>query len=287
MALRAKKADPIEKRLKMFLFGDYGVGKTYAAIQFPRAYVFDCERGTDNYADVLNKANSVRLQTVSSEEVIEELRALQTEQHDFRTVVIDPITTLEADIVERAGKKYKADEKEGGDMRVWRDRDATLKRMANLIFRLDMNVIMTAHGKIDYGPNMVKLGLTFDGWKRLPYMFDLVLELRREGEDRMALVKKTRLAEFKDGERFKFSYDEIQKRCGAVIEKAATPIVLATAAQVAELNRLLSIVKLDEGTTDKWMQKAGVDDFADMTGDVIAKCINFVMGKLNAGKEGQ
>ena len=290
MALKAKKADPVAKRLKLFMFGDYGVGKTTAAIQFPQAYVFDCERGTDNYADTLNASNSVRLQTVSAEEVIEELRALQTERHDYRTVIIDPITTLESDIVERANQKYDATAKEGGDMRVWRDRDATMKRIANLIFRLDMNIIMTAHGKVDYGPNMTKLGMTFDGWKRLPYMFDLVLELKREGTDRVAHVKKTRIKEFTDGEKFGFDYAEILRRCGAILEKDATPLVLATAEQVAELTRLLEIIKLPDGTTDKWLQKAGVDVFADMPSDAIAKCITFVKSKLTTtdttGKDG-
>jgi flagellar biosynthesis GTPase FlhF len=46
MALRAKKPEAVEKRLKLFMYGPAGVGKTTAAIQFPNAYIIDCEKGT-------------------------------------------------------------------------------------------------------------------------------------------------------------------------------------------------------------------------------------------------
>jgi len=44
--LRARKPEAVVKRLKMFMFGPAGVGKTTAAIQFPNSYIIDAERGT-------------------------------------------------------------------------------------------------------------------------------------------------------------------------------------------------------------------------------------------------
>jgi hypothetical protein len=59
-------------------------------------------------------------------------------------------------------------------------------------------------------------------------------------------------------------------------------VALATPAQVRELKNLLEVVRLAEGTTDKWLSKAGVDDFEDMSGDAIEKCITFVKERLPA-----
>ena len=41
--LRARKPEAVVKRLKMFMFGPAGVGKTTAAIQFPKSYIIDGE----------------------------------------------------------------------------------------------------------------------------------------------------------------------------------------------------------------------------------------------------
>ena len=49
IVLRARKPEAVYKRLKLFMFGPAGVGKTTAAIQFPNSYIIDCERGAENY----------------------------------------------------------------------------------------------------------------------------------------------------------------------------------------------------------------------------------------------
>ena len=276
MALRAKKPETVEKRLKMFLFGSYKVGKTTAALHFPSAYIIDGEKGTvhDQYGKLMEKNGSVVMHTADVDEVIEEVRTLGIEKHSYRTIVIDPITTIESDLIEKAEKEFGA-----GDMRIWGKRDRQLKRLVNLLNRLDMNVIVTAHGKIDYGQNMARLGTTYDGWKRWPYVFDLIVELERRGTERVAIVRGTRIETFADGEVFPWSYPEFQRRY-PIIDKDPIPVVLATADQVAELRRLIEIVRLPEGTTEKWLVAAGVDCFEDMDGDKIAKCIASVNAKL-------
>jgi hypothetical protein len=152
----------------------------------------------------------------------------------------------------------------------------------NLLNRLDMNVIATAHGKIEYDKDMKRIGSTFDAWKRWPYMFDLIIELERRGNERVAIVRGTRIPSFADGEVFPWSYAEFQQRYPQ-IDQESQPVVLANAEQIAELNHLLSVVILPPDQTDKWLAKAGVETFDDMSADQVAKCIAFVKAKLENG----
>ena len=62
-ALRAKKPEAVTKRLKLFMFGPAGVGKTTAAIQFPNSYIIDCEKGTENYDKIITQSGSSVFQT--------------------------------------------------------------------------------------------------------------------------------------------------------------------------------------------------------------------------------
>lgn len=278
--LKAMKPENIKKRLKLFEFGSYKVGKTLSALSFPRVYLIDTERGAvhDQYVRMIRDGGSAVLQSSDVDEITEEVRSLGTEKHDYQTLVIDPITTVETDLIEKAEKQFGA-----GDMRIWGLRDRKLKRLINLMNRLDMNVILTAHGKIDYGPNMVKLGTTYDGWKRWPYEFDLILELERRGTERMAIVRGTRLETFTDGEAFPWSYAEFQRRY-PYLDAPVTPVILATAEQVRKLQGLLETIRLPEDTLEKWLSKAQVEAMEDMSCEQIEKCIKFCEDKFEVKK---
>jgi len=274
--LRAKKPQAVVKRLKLFMFGPAGVGKTTAAIQFPNSYIIDCERGAENYDKLITASGSAVFQSNDITEVVAEVKNLLTEKHDYRTLVIDPITPVYNDLLE------KCEQRVGTDFgRHYGEANKQMKRLANLILALDMNVIVTAHAKTEYGENLRKLGYTFDGWRQLDYLFDLVVELGKKGRKRFGKVVKTRIETFPDEEVFEWSYDAIKQRYDAhVLEKQADVMQLASPAQVRELSELLSIVRLPEGTTDKWLSKAGVDTWEDMPADAIAKCIDYVKNRL-------
>jgi len=274
--LRARKPEAVTKRLKLFMFGPAGVGKTTAAIQFPNSYIIDAERGTENYDKLITASGSSVFQTTDVNEVVQEVKALLTEKHDFRTLVIDPITPIFNDLLE------KCETQVGSDFgRHYGAANKTMKRLANLIMNLDMNVIVTAHAKAEYGENLRKLGYTFDGWKQLDYWFDLVVELGKKGKKRMARVAKTRIETFPDEDVFEWSYDAIKKRYDAsILEREAQQVALATPDQVKELKELLHVVRLPEGLVDKWLAKAQVDTFEDMPADMINKCIEYVKNRL-------
>lgn len=274
--LRARKPEAVTKRLKLFMFGPAGVGKTTAAIQFPNSYIIDAERGTENYDKLITASGSSVFQTTDVNEVVQEVKALLTEKHDFRTLVIDPITPIFNDLLDKCETQVGAD-----FGRHYGAANKTMKRLANLIMNLDMNVIVTAHAKAEYGENLRKLGYTFDGWKQLDYWFDLVVELGKKGKKRMARVAKTRIETFPDEDVFEWSYDAIKKRYDAsILEREAQTVALASTEQVREIKDLLHVVRLPDGLVDKWLSKAQVDTFEDMPADTIAKCIEYVKNRL-------
>ena len=274
--LRARKPEAVHKRLKLFMFGPAGVGKTTAAIQFPNSYIIDCEKGTENYDKLITASGSAVFQTTDIHEVVAEVKALLTERHNFRTLVIDPITPIYNDLLEKCELKV------GSDFgRHYAEANKVMKRLANLVMALDMNVVVTAHAKKEYGQNLSVIGQTFDGWRQLDYWFDLVMELGKRGKKRYAKVVKTRVEAFPDEDVFEWSYDAIKKRYdNAMLEKPAEAVRLATPDQVREIKELLAVVRLPEGTTDKWLAKAGVDVWEDMPADALAKCIEYVKNRL-------
>lgn len=278
--LRAKTPEQIVKRPKLMLFGEAGVGKTLAACQFPRNYICDGERGAENYADAIKKSGSVLFQTSDCDELVAEVRTLLTEDHEYRTITIDPVTPFFTDLLEKAERKVGT---EWG--RHYGEANKTMKRLTNLLMMLDMNVICTCHAKAEYGDEMKKIGVTFDGWRKLDYVFDLVLQLERRGGSRVAIVRKTRLAAFPDGEVFDWSYEEISKRAGIeTVEAKAKTVPLASKEQVEHIEKLLKVVQLAEGTAEKWLSKAGVDGWADMTTEQIAACIKSCEKRIKEAK---
>jgi hypothetical protein len=275
-ALRAKPPEAISKRLKLLMYGPAGVGKTTAAIQFPSSYIIDCEKGTENYAHLIKASQSVVFHTTDFNEVVAEIKSLLTDKHEFRTLVIDPMTTMYNDLVD------KCEQKVGQDFgRHIQAANKQFKRLINLMYQLDMNVCVTAHSKAEYGQNMAKLGITYDGFKAMDYMLDLVIELGKKGKKRFGKVVKTRIESFPDEESFEWSYQAIKDRYdNETLEKEATAVTLANPEQVAQLKGLIDTVRLPDGIVDKWLSRAGVETFDDMPAETIAKCIAFVQNRI-------
>jgi hypothetical protein len=283
MALRGKPPEAIKKRLKCLFFGAPSVGKTTAAIQFPKPYLIDCERGAENeqYARHLKASGGSIFQTVVFEEMVEEVRQLLTTKHQFQTVIIDPVTTVYNDLADKAEREVGS---EFG--RHHAEARKRWKRLGNLLMRLDMNVILTSHEKTLYaeGQTMTAIGKIYDGPKGLDYLFDLVFEIQKRGKDRVGTVRKTRVESFPEGDVFPFSYDEIAKRYGRdALEHDAQVVVVAPPKRVAELKRLLELMKLPEEKTQKWLDKAQANDWSELSVDEVEKCIDY-LAKLAAGK---
>jgi hypothetical protein len=278
MALRAKKPEAIEKRLKALFYGTSGVGKTTAAISFPKVYLIDTERGSENsqYTDKLSKNGGVIFQTTDFDEVITEVKSLLTEKHEYKTLVIDPLTTLYNDLLDKSALKNGT---EFG--KHYADANKKVKHLMNLLLRLDMNVIITSHAKNEYGQNLSVLGSTFDCYKKIDYLMDLVFEISKRGKDRVGIIKKSRIESFPDTETFPFSYDEIANRYGrSVLERDAVAQELATEDQVKELLRLIDLIKVPVEIYQKWLDKSCSEKWEEMPKDAIQKCIDHLASKI-------
>ncbi len=278
MVLRAKKPEAIEKRLKALFYGSAGVGKTTAAIQFPKPYLIDTEKGAENdqYTKLLENSGGVIFQTSDFDEVVKEVKSLLTEQHEYKTLIIDPLTTLYNDLLDKSALKN------GTDFgRHYADANKKVTHLINLLLRLDMNVIITSHAKAVYGDNMAVLGNTFDCYKKLDYLFDLVFEIQKRGKNRVALIKKSRIESFPDTETFDFSYTEVAKRYGKdILERDAIAQELADNDQVKEVLRLIDLIKVPEEMYRKWLDKSGSEKWEEMPKDAIQKCIDHLKSKI-------
>lgn len=283
MALRAVKPTTVQKRLKALFYGYSGAGKTTAAISFPKVYLIDTEKGSENdqYVQKLSDNGGVVFHTADFDELMKEVKALLTEKHEYKTLVIDPLTTLYNDLLDKSALKNGTDYGKH-----YSEANKRMKHLLNLLVRLDMNVIITSHAKNEYGNNMAVLGQTFDCYKKLDYLFDLVFEVQKRGKERIGFIKKTRIESFPDGETFPFSYDEIAKRYGReILERDAVAEKLATKEQVLRLKSLIDLYKEPEEVVQKWLDKANATTLDEMNESVISKLINHMESKSTAKGE--
>jgi hypothetical protein len=286
MALRAKKPEATRKRLKLFLFGSAGVGKTTAAISFPRCYLIDTERGAENdqYVGKLAEVGGQSYFTNDLDDLILEVNSLLSEKHKFQTLIIDPLTVPYNDALDKEARRLANKEDPAGTAfgRHKQVPDRKVKHLCNLLLRLDMNVIITSHAKGEWKNGAPTGTDTFDCYGKLDYLFDLVLNLQKRGKERVGKVIKTRIAGFEESEVFPFSYDEIANRYGRdVLETDAVPQSLATAEQVAEVVRLVELLKVPAETQEKWLDKALAANWAEMPADSIGKCIDWCKSQIN------
>ncbi len=291
MATKLKAVDPKTTepaKPKIMVFGKAGVGKTWTSLDFPSVYYIDTEGGASRkqYTDKLKASNGVYFGIEQGSQlfdnVIDEVKALATEKHDFRTLILDSGSKLydlaRQSAAESGGDEYGRDKKEA---------NKPARKLMSWLQRLDMNIIIICHEipswGIDAKGDRTQIGVTFDAWAKLDYDLDLVLNIQKLGPKHLAKVSKSRLEEFPESTSFEWSYEEFAKRYGKdVIEGKSTQIVLASSEQLAELNTLLEVVRLPDGETDKWLKKANAESFAEMDSVKIAACINMLKTKVKS-----
>lgn len=271
---------------KILIYGKPGAGKTWTSLDFPSCYYVDCEGGADlaHYTEKLRQAGGVYFGieqgSLDFSNVIGQIQALATEKHEYKTVIIDSITKIFNNEIAKEAEKLGDKNAFGADKK---PAIALMRQLVSWIQRLDMNVILIAHEKPLWGMvnnQRAEIGVTFDAWEKLEYELHLALNIVKLPSKRNAIVKKSRLIGFTDGEAFEWSYQEFAKRYGKdILETEATQLVLATEEQLAELKILLELVKLPEGQVEKWFAAANAASFAEMDSDKIAKIITHVKEK--------
>lgn len=289
LAVSPESVEP--RKPKVLIYGPPGVGKTWTALDFPGVYYFDTEGGADltHYREKLRAAGGMYFGpdqgSLDFETVIGQVEALATEKHQYKTMVFDSITKLFNTAIADEQARLGSDDVFGASKK------PAIRQMTKLIRwinRADMNAVIISHqkdawGKDEKGKREI-IGQTFDAHEKLEYDLHLVLRISKLGAGvnakRFAHIGKSRLQGFPEGERFDWSFPEFSTRYGKdVIEKEVRPVVLASPEQVAELKRLLDIVKSD-GLTEKWLKKAEVDSLEEMDAETIEKCLNYLKEKI-------
>lgn len=294
--LKAKEPDPkAPGKAKGLLFGPTGVGKTWLALSFPKPVMFDTEGGAKlgHYQQRLKDAGGAYLGprdgTLEFDFLIEQIDALSTEKHGYKTLVVDSITKIFQTAIQKESERLGVKDVFGASKK---PAVAMMRKLIGRIDRLDMNVWFIAHETTEWGQvdgKREEIGKIPDVWDKLPYELDLTLRIQKHSSTlRTATVYKTRLTGFPDGERFDLlrgkddvGYSEFISRYGKdFIEGEVKTIVIATPEQVDAIKRLLGVVNVPETEIEKVLTKAGVDDWASLTFDQAAATIKWIEGKV-------
>lgn len=280
----------IKERLKLFVYGAPGVGKTLTSLAFPKPYYIDTESGGNKlaYRKILKESGGSYLAANDYDQIIGQIRALMSEKHDYKTLIIDPITVLYHDLIANYektigtdyGKSYQAANKD-------------IRRLSNLLMKLDMNVVVTAYAKPEYKTEkasngktaLVNNGNTFDCPKPAAHIFDLLLEIGysdKNNKQSNAYVKKTRYQkDFPMSSTFPFSYESLSSRYdGDCLNAVAEPVKFASKEQVAELTGLTEALHWPVDKITKWLVAAGADSFEEMTADQVQKCTDLLKKQI-------
>lgn len=272
-----------QSKSKILIYGKPGVGKTWTSLDFPSVYYIDTEGGANlrHYSKKLKLSGGKYFGPDQGAqdfgEVISQLKALATEDHPYKTVIIDSLSKIYnneiAKEMERLGDKDAFGASKKVAVRLTR-------QLINWIDRIDLNVILICHEKILWA-NGEQAGVTFDAWEKLEYELNLCLNILKIGDLRKARVAKTRLEGFPDGKLFDWSYDEFAKLYGReILEGKAKVLVLSTPEQIEEVKYLVDLLKIDTETIAKWMDKARSESWAEMESSKIQACIDMLKKKL-------
>jgi hypothetical protein len=271
----------------MIIFGPSGVGKTWFGLSFPKPYYLDTEGGADlkHYQARLKEAGGAYMGpadgTLDFNAVLQEIQTLATEKHGFKTLIIDSITKLYQMAISLEAEKLGDKDAFGASKK---PAIAFMRRLVSWIDRLDMNVVLIAHESSEWGMvngQRSEIGKMADVWEKLVYEIDLSLQCQRRGPRRVALVKKSRLTGFPEGECLDLEYADFATRYGKdFIEAEAKPITLSTPEQVSEIGRLLEAVKVDPDFMEKCLVKAGCAETSELNEEQAGKIIALLRKKL-------
>lgn len=283
-AIDPQDAEP--SKPKILIFGKSGVGKTWASLDFPSVYYIDTEGGANrkHYTDKLKASGGKYFGpeqgSQSFQGIIEEVKALATEDHPYKTLVLDSGSEVydlaKQEAADTGGDDYGRDKKEA---------NKPARKLTSWLKRIDMNVIIIAHQIPEWGIDAEgkrsQIGDTFDAWTKLDYQLDLALQIKKSGPRRFAKVTKSRLEEFPEASTFDWSYENFAKLYGKeVIEGETKALVLVTQEQLAEYKTLLSLWKMPAGQEKKWLEAAKVESMEDIDFDKMKKIIDYIKQQL-------
>lgn len=277
------------ERIIACIAGASGSGKSFFVANLHNALIYDTDIGGGlAYADArIAKNKSERIEASTYAEIEDDLKRRQKNGSlaKFNTLAIDHVTALHqaAQIAHNPTASQDYGRANEAATREWR-------KVRNFCRTCDFNLIVTAHLKGRFDQDK-QVGQQPDGAKNIEGDMSIVLYLnkaektlppseaivqkwRRDPDDPRGAIPPT----------FKLTMENFVKLHGnGALSAPREPVALATAEQVSEINRLVGVVKLPEGTTDKWLKKAGVESFEEMPATIIQACIDHTKKTLTTG----
>ena len=153
MSILATAGKPQNRPVAITILGDAGLGKTSLAASFPKPIFIRSEDGLRSVPEKMMPDAFPLIKSV--EELWAQLTALIREEHEYQTLVIDTITTLDTiftdHVLESDPKKPKSINQAHGGYGAGRDMIASLHRRvrnaAGMLMDRGMNVVFVAHAE--------------------------------------------------------------------------------------------------------------------------------------------
>jgi AAA domain len=265
----------------IMLSGEAGTGKTYFSLNWPAPYFIDTESGAtrEQYVKRLKEAEGVYFGPEQGSQdfqgVLGQIRELATTKHPYRTLVIDSFSklyNLEAAAAEdRIGSDFGKDKREA---------DKPTRKLLTWLERLPMNVILICHQKDKWERRereLIYVGSTYDGYKKLHYELDLWLQTKMVGTKRFATIAKSRIDAFPAFTDINLDFPTFEKLYGAsVIDEEVAPIILSTPEQVDQIKKLVEAIRITEEEMDKYLAKLQATEIEDLSKENATKLLEYL-----------
>jgi len=288
-------------RAKIFIYGESGTGKTSFPLKWSElggklAYI-DLEGGTNRYDNEFKFYRWNPIPT-SIEEILSILDFLGTKDHDFTTIVIDPLTIVYDltllywdKIFLRTREKKKGHH---GDFYEVQPLDYKLiNRFWSRIFlrlrNMDLNVICTARSKTLYDTSsevmMKSIGKTFDSQKSTDYEFDTVFSSTRIKETDQYILYTDKHRSFYNKMPVSIDWtganmDFFKKYYGESITRKAIPIQYITQEIKQKIELLLNTLGVTEEKKYAALNQWGVSQIDDLLLDSANEIVLKLENKL-------
>ncbi|CAB4150416.1 AAA domain containing protein [uncultured Caudovirales phage] len=202
-----KKAQNVEPKMKVLVYGASGVGKTFFALSGKgKIAVIDTEGGTAHYAGREGLQEFDVLPTKTYKDVKAAVEFVAANPEAYGTLVIDPLTVIWETLQDSAQIKRAAANLAKGrgtgiveetdlEMLDWGRIKRQYKSLLTAIINLPIHTIVIAREKDETekrGDQMVRIGSKPDCEKGTPYFFDTVLRMFVDGGARKMTVVKDR-----------------------------------------------------------------------------------------------
>lgn len=285
-AKKPKKAEP--SKPKMIVYGGKGVGKTWTAIEFPDILFCDTEGGA-NFAHYTDKLEEAGAEYLGVEDGVNDLdfliqigKDLLTKDHEYKTWIIDsmskPWNDLKISEAERLGDKdaFGASNK----LPVQK-----MRKLTNIIEKLDMNVIIICHEKTEY-KNGEAVGVTFDCYDKMGYDLNLDGRVTEVGDRRFFTASKSRFKSIKKGVPIEWSMENIkdlieQDFGKGILTREVKSITLASNESIAEFEKLCGVLQVTDKQLATKLKSQKCESLDELSQELINEWIKSAKTKVS------